>query len=217
MRDEHHRAFVSLDQALEVALARQVEVIVRLVQQQHIRRRKDQARQSHQFLLSAAQHRQRFVEFALFQSQPAEQAAHPLRILVAPQRLVFLQQFLLTFERRRQLFLVRIYLGAAQPGFDRCQLSCHLCHAFTACQGCIERGQRRVQCRFLRQVPHRNAFRPHHRSARLGRVLAHDHLEQRRLARPVGSDQPDLLILPDLPGKVLEDRLCPQDERDVVE
>lgn len=47
-----------------------------------------------------------------------------------------------------------LYLLYAQPPFDRRQFACHLYHAFTACQGCFERGQRRVQRWFLRQVPH---------------------------------------------------------------
>ncbi len=70
MRDHHHCPRVLLDQLLQVALAGQVQVVIRLVQQQHRRAQQQQARQPDQLLLPTGEQRQGFVQVAFGQPQP---------------------------------------------------------------------------------------------------------------------------------------------------
>ena len=69
----------------------------------------------------------------------------------------------------------------------------------------------------LRQVADRDAAGAHDRAARLGAELPVDQLEQGGFASAVGADQPDLLVVLDLPGEAGEDGFGAEDEGEVGE
>jgi hypothetical protein len=105
----------------------------------------------------------------------------------------------------------------SQPCLDLCQFSFEGGVAWVAVQCQWECLCHWIEFGFLRQVPHGHAAGAHHRPARFGIVFPGDELEQRRLPRPVRTDQPNFLVVLDFPGQVAEDRLRSQDERNVVE
>jgi len=215
VRDEHHRAGVALDETLEEELALQVEVIVGFVQQQHIGARQQLLRQPHQLLLPAAQHAHGFTLPGALQAQPAQHLARAPGELLAPQRGELAQQRLLLLQRARQLLFVAVDTGVSQTGFHRLQLALHHRVTRNARQSQFKSAAGGVQLRFLRQAAHAHAARLRHGSARLWCELTRDQLEERGLARPVGSDQPDLLVVLHLPVQVGENGARAQHQRDV--
>ena len=62
VRNDDHRAAVAAHELLDALLAFEIQVVVRLVEQEQIRRPDDQPRQPHQLRLPAAQHADRLFE-----------------------------------------------------------------------------------------------------------------------------------------------------------
>jgi hypothetical protein len=116
--DDHHRAGVLVDQALQVGLAGQVQVVVGLVQQQHVGAGQDQAGQADQLLLPAGEALHRSVEIPLVQAQAAQQLLHPGRVAVSTQLGIFFQVALLLVQSFLEGFQVVVDERVAQAGFD---------------------------------------------------------------------------------------------------
>jgi hypothetical protein len=71
--DDDHRAGVFVDQALQVGFTGQVQVVVRLVQEEHIRAGQEQPGQADQLLLPAGEVADGGVKIQLVQAQAAQQ------------------------------------------------------------------------------------------------------------------------------------------------
>ena len=188
MRDDHHGAGVFLDEPLEVSFPVQVEVIVRLVEEQDVRMGQQDARQADQLLLAAAQLPDRLGPGCLFQAQAAQGFLDAPGVLVASQRGILLQAGLLLLQHAGQQALLVVDSRVFQAGFQPVQLGFQRRPARVSGQRRFQHGLARVQFGLLGQVAEAHPAGPDDVPTRLGRVFAGDQPEQRSLAGPVGSD-----------------------------
>ncbi len=88
------------------------------------------------------------------------------------------------------------------------QLVVEVPQAAAAGDGLVQHGAARHLVHFLPEVADGELLREAHHAV-VGMLLAHDHAEQRGLARAVGPHQPDLLARIELEGRVDEEHLLP--------
>ena len=122
MRDDDHRAGVLVDAGFQESLARQVEVVVGLVEQEHVRAGEQQAGQPDQLLLPTAERLDRGVEIDFGQTQAAQHVLDTRRVVVAAQSGVICQGALLLGKRPIEGLGTAVHLGVAQAGLDAGQL-----------------------------------------------------------------------------------------------
>ena len=123
MGDDHHCAFVAAHQPLHCFLARDIEVIVRLVQQEQIGLPHQQPRQPDEFGLPAAERIEGAVEGLVAQTQVAECRADAVLVGQPTRDLVFVQQSGVLFHHPRQAcrgtvdgWVAHLRLGFCQRG-----------------------------------------------------------------------------------------------------
>ena len=132
VRDDHHCAVIVVDGAFQKGFAVQIEMVVRLVEQQQARLRNQQLCQSHEFLLPAAEIGDLVVEVRFVQTQPAQRVTHALLVIQAAEFFVAFQQALLRFEGALQRLGVAIDRRIAQLVFDRRKSSSRACSSAEA-------------------------------------------------------------------------------------
>ncbi len=138
-----------------------------------------------------------------------------LRPCLATGVLIFLDEFVLQFQRLLKPALVAIDLSIAQTGFHAFQISLHFCHTRIPCKRGFKRCQRKIKFGMLRQVSRCNEAGAGDRSAQFGGMFPFDKFEERRLPRAIRTDETDLLAVLDLPIEIFKDALCAKDKCNV--
>ena len=186
VRHGDHRALVLLEVLFEPVDALGVEVVGRLVEQQHVGLLEQQAAQGHAAAFSA-----REVSYKLVGIRTAQRVHRPFeRGVQLPAVLVvdLFGQFALAVDEPRHFLVVhRLH-----------EFGIHLFVFLEQCYGCrasfldhFADGLRVVQLRFLFQIAHRVAGREHD-FALIVLVQSGDDFHQRRFSRSVQTDDPDL-------------------------
>ena len=197
VRDEHERAVVGLQELLQPLDGRQVEVVRRLVQQQEVGLRREDARELRAHTPATGERLERLGEVLGREAEAAERDLHARLDVVAAQML----------ELRLKLAVAPHLHGIREVGLQRLHLCLHLREAGDAAQGIVEQ---RLLGRVGRRVLPREAdarARLDDEFARVRRHLAEDDLEERRLARTVRADDADAIALVDAERDVRQDVL----------
>ena len=210
--DDHDGTLIIVDQFFEIGLARHVEVVIRLVEQQHRWFCQQQARQPDQFFLPSTQGTDGLVEIGLGQSQSAQQPPNARIIILPAQRLEFLQQDMLGIQGPFQCFGIVIHVGVTQFCFQARQFAIDLRHARVALQRQRDGRSVRIELGMLGQVTKGDPPGLDDCAAFLRGVLAGDQLQKGRFPGPVGTDQTDLLVMLDLPAQVAKDGMGAKDQ-----
>jgi len=216
VRDDHHRAGVGLDEALQLALARQVEVIVRLIEQQHVGTLHRQPDERHQLFLPAAERLGRQGEIVLGEAQPGQHVAHGGRVARAAQPLVLVQRRRLPIQDAGQRVRIGVDVRIGQLRLEAGQPRVDLGQRGRRDQRLVQHGPARREPYLLGQIANGEAARPRHGPG-VGDHLPGDGFEQAGLARPVGADQPHAGAVADGPAQVREDDPPGVVDGDVVE
>ena len=98
MGDDHDTARVIADERLEALLARHVEVVVGLVEEQQIGCCDREGRERHELLLAPAQCLNREIVVALFEAEVRKQTADARRVTLTSEPLPFSKSRLLLGE-----------------------------------------------------------------------------------------------------------------------
>ncbi len=130
MRHDDHRPTIPAHQPFDARLPFQVQVVVRLVEQEQVGRPHDQPRQPDQLRLPAAEHAHRLLERFLAQPQVTQRRTHPVLVGQPARRFVLVQETGVLVHHPRQPPFVRIHRRLAhlrlferqrmpQPGYLR--------------------------------------------------------------------------------------------------
>ncbi len=205
VRDDDHRRLALVQHALEPANRVDVEVVGRLVQQQHVRVREQRLRQQNA------------------QLQPGRHLAHRRRVQLA--RDSYAQQQLagarlrgvavVLGELRLEVGRAHVVLfGRVGVGVDRVALGHRLPHLAVADHHHVEHAQVLEGELVLAQLA-QSLVRVEHHVARARLEVAAEDLHERRLAGTVRADQAVAVAVAELDGDVLEQGLGPELHRDV--
>ena len=200
VRDDDRRAVVAGQELLEELRGLDVQVVRRLVEQQKIGLLKQQLGQRRPALLTTRQSRDGQIVVGRREAQPAQHLANGHFVVIAARRLQPMLEFVVLGHQ------VLGPVGVMMIGDELGDLGHPLLELADVVERAGHLGQQRVgrvQRRFLRQIRDLQAASPGHR-ADLRLNLAGDELEQRGLARPVRSDQADLLPSVDHPVQLVE-------------
>ena len=123
MGDDHHRAIETFDQFLQQCLAIQVQVVIRLIEQENIRPADDDARQADQFFLAAAEMPQGQIHFVFIETDILEQFADsPGQAGPAQGGMIFQNLFLPVKQSGQPAFMV-VDHRVSELLFDLCQFT----------------------------------------------------------------------------------------------
>jgi hypothetical protein len=201
VRDDDEGSLPAVEKPLQPIDGRKVEVIRRLVEQEEIGRRKQQARESDPHPPPARQCLQRLVEARLRDSQSRQDRPRPRFDLVTPHRLEAVAELAV---RGRELLDLRV--SRAQRGEFVLQLLQPLLHLADLGEA-VEHGREHAagskRLDLLGQVADTNAPRAVDGPCVLS-VLAGQDAQQRRLPRAVGADQPPARALRDQKAQPFE-------------
>ncbi len=166
-----------------------IQVIGRLVHQQHIRPSQQHPRQRHAHLPAAGQRAHVAIDLVVFKAQPMQHFARLRLQRVAAQMLVLFLH--LAEALQNAIHLVRA-LGIFHGALQRFQLMMQIARAAAARDRLI---QHRPALHLLHVLPEIADVQPlgNRDLAFVGLLFADDHAEERRLARAVGANQADLL------------------------
>ena len=186
MGDDHHRAGIVLQEALQPGDRLGIEMVGRLVEQQQVGTLQQQPAQRHAAALTAGQRP------GIGITGRAAQRVHgdldgPLKLPAIGSVDLLLQLALLLQQRRHLVIVERLgeagadLVEAVEQGLGGRQSEQHVVH----------HRQRRVELWLLRQVTHLGAFRRPRLTGKVAVEAGHD-LQQRRLAGTVDADDADL-------------------------
>ena len=205
MGHDDHRPRIDVDQPLDHLFAGHVQVVIRLVEQQQVRRPDHQSRQADQLDLAAAQRAQRLVEGLVPQSQVAQGGPDAMLAGQPAGRFVSPQQPLVRVQEVGQAIRVAVDGRVTHLRFAAGQLVAQPRDLGRAGQRGLQHRLRPIHFRVLRQVADGQIFKPENRPT-FGGQAAQDQLQQGRFAAPVCADQADLLARLDLPAQLAQDR-----------
>ena len=198
VRDDDDRAGEAAQPALEPLQAVAVEVVGRLVEEQHRRRGQQRARQQRARLLAARQTRQRRARVEVVDAQRAARLVEGRLQGPAAERLEALLRVAVALHRRGR----RVALG--QPGQQRLQLAAHGPQLAEPRAQQLAEGRARVR-RLLGQPADALARAGGDRTA-IGAIDTGQQPQQRRLAHAVGADQPRPLAVAEHEREAVEER-----------
>ena len=189
MCDQHHGPGVLLTQkSLKPFTPRDIQVIGRLVEQNHAGVLEQESPQRNACLLPTREIPNPDVELGIGEPQTVQDHLDFVLIAVAARCFDRLLDALLLLEQ----LLERIALGIGHAMKDLFELLMELFNDLESPSGCFFECVVRIEVRVLMQVPNSDALARAHAS-RVGAHQAAEHLEQRALARPVATNDPDLL------------------------
>ena len=204
MRDDHDGTGELTEQPLEGLLAREIEMVVRLVEEQEIRVPDEACREPDELSLAPGQHGERPLPLVFPDTEVAQQARRPVPQARATGPLEAVEQALLVLQHAGQTRHVAADGRIGQALTDRGEVP-------------LDRGEigprpeQRGDDRdvgwllLLRQVGDPEVARARHEAA-LGELETGDRAQQRRLPAAIWSDQADPRVAIDGPGEVREDR-----------
>ncbi len=204
MRDDDDRARELAEEPLEDLLAREVQVVVRLVEQQEIRIGDEACREADELPLPAGQHRQRSLPLVLGDPEIAQEAGRAIPQAWAAGALEAVQEPLLVLEGGGQARHVTADVGVGEAPADRAEIALDRREVRPRAQQRRHDGHLR-RLLLLREVRDAQVARPRHEAA-FGELEAGDGAEQRRLPAAVRADEADPRVPVDGPGEVREDR-----------
>ena len=181
-----------------------VQVIRRLVHQQHVGFAEEHFRHRDAHLPAAGQRPRVAVDRGVLEAQPVEDLAGARFELVAAAVLVLLLHLA---EARENALLVRGPFGRRHRVLERFQLVVEIAEAPASGDRFVEHRAPGHLVDLLAEVAERQLLRNRH-VAVIGVLLARDHPEERRLAGPVRPDETDLLSGVQLERRVHEEDLA---------
>ena len=204
VRDDHDRALEFADEPLERLLALEIQMVVRLIQQQEIRVRDQAGGDPDELSLSAGQGRQRQLPM---RSWDAELPQQTLRAIAEPWSsgpLERMQQSLLPIEDLPEPRHVtgKGWIGELLPHGGEVAIDGR--DVRPGVQQHREHRSRRSLL-FLREIGHAHVAGARDEPA-LGRLEPRDRAQERRLPAAVRTDEPDASARFDRPREVREDR-----------
>ena len=197
MRNEHERPVVALQELLQPLDGGEVEVVRRLVQEEQVGLRGEDAGELDAHAPAPGEREERLVEGIRRKAQPAERDLDARFHVVAAQML----------EPLLKLAVAAHLLGVGEVVRERRHFALDLAQTRDAAQGVVEKrlvgrlGLGVLAREADARIPLDDAF------ARVRRFLAEDDLEERRLPRPVRADDAHAVATVDAEGDVGEDVL----------
>ncbi len=215
--DQDERAVVALEEVAEPRHRRQVEVVGRLIEQEHVGPLEQQRRQ-HRAHLPAARELAQVAR--VVGDREAEAGQDRLRLVGREEpiemRLLLVQLGHPLGQLDQIVVARRVVADLAQLGLGGRQITIELTTARHAVEH--ERQQRRAagQRQVLRQPADPHALGAGHHAV-VDLLHAGQDLEQRGLARAVGADQADAIVAADAQAGRVEDHPVGEEQRDLFE
>jgi hypothetical protein len=196
---------VALEERLEPDDRFDVEVIGRLVHQQHVRLAEQHARHRHAHLPAARQRPDVAVDAGVLEAEAVQHLAGLALERVAAEVLVFLLHLAEALQDRVHVVgAIRVAHGV----LERFELVVQVADAAAPGNRLVQHRPARHLLHVLAEVADRGLAR-HRHFAVVGPFLADDHAEKGGLAGPVRADEPDFVAGIELEGRVDEQDLSP--------
>ena len=157
MRDDHHRAGIAAQKGFKLAFAGQIEMVIRLVEQQHVGRLDGQPGQHDQFFLPAAQILGQQVKITRRKAEPEQNFAHGVGVAWTAQPIINFERAFLLFQHAGQLIGVVVDARIGQPCFDLAEFGFDLGEFGRQGGRFLPDGPARRQVDILREITHMNA------------------------------------------------------------